>query len=125
MEYVSVLEYLMGRIKVEDLTDEQVANMNTLIPRVNSFLEKFGKKRKVTSGYRSPEINKAAGGAKKSNHMKCAAIDLEDADAKLYNFARANVSMLEKLGLWCEERQGGWLHMQCVPPKSGKRFFLP
>lgn len=125
MEYVSVTEYLMGRIRVADLSDEQVANMNTLIPKVNEFLEKFGEKREVNSGYRSAEINKASGGAKKSKHMICAAIDLEDKDAKLYNFARANEKLLKEIGLWCEERQGGWLHMQCIAPKSGRRFFLP
>lgn len=125
MEYISVLEYMMGRIKPEELTAEQTGNMNTLIPRVNQFLEAFGEKRAVNSGYRSPEANAAAGGKKKSNHLVCAAIDLEDKDAKLYNFARKNEELLADLGLWCEERMGGWLHMQCVAPKSGKRFFLP
>ncbi len=125
MEFISVYDYLMGRIKMADLSEEQVSNMNTLIPKINMFLEAFGAYRKVNSGYRSPEINKAEGGKKKSNHLICSAIDLEDADAKLYNFARANEKLLKELGLWCEERQGGWLHMQCVSPKSGKRFFLP
>lgn len=125
MEFISVNEYLMGRIKMADLTAEQVGNMNTLIPAVNQFLERFGEKRAVNSGYRSPEINQASGGKKKSNHLICAAVDLEDKDARLYNFARANEKILKELGLWCEERMGGWLHMQCVSPKSGKRFFLP
>jgi uncharacterized protein YcbK (DUF882 family) len=125
MEFISVNEYLMGRIKMADLSDEQVANMNTLIPKVNMFLEKFGEKRAVNSGYRSPEINASSGGAKKSKHMICAAVDLEDKDARLYNFARANEGLLKEIGLWCEERQGGWLHMQCIPPKSGRRFYLP
>lgn len=115
----------MGRIDVKDLTSEQTANMNTLIPRVNMFLEAFGEKRAVNSGYRSPEANAAAGGKKKSNHLICAAIDLEDKDAKLYNFARSNEKLLKEIGLWCEERMGGWLHLQCIPPKSGRRFFLP
>jgi uncharacterized protein YcbK (DUF882 family) len=115
----------MGRIKPSELSDEQQANMNTLIPKINEFLEAFGEKRAVNSGYRSPAINKSAGGKKKSNHLICAAIDLEDRDAKLYNFARKNEDLLEKLGLYCEERMGGWLHMQIYPPKSGRRFFLP
>jgi hypothetical protein len=125
MRYISVEDYLMGRAKEEDLSSEQVTNMNTIIPRANEFLEAFGIYRVVNSGYRTPEANKAAGGKSKSNHMICAAVDLEDKDAKLYNFARSNIPILEKIGLWCEERQGGWLHIQCVPPKSGKRFFLP
>lgn len=126
MKFISVTDYLMGRAKLEDLTDEQVANLNTIVPAANDFLEAFGEFRAVTSGYRTPAINAATpGAAKKSKHMICAAVDLEDADARLYNFARTHLSILEKLGLWCEERRGNWLHLQILPPKSGRRFFLP
>lgn len=115
----------MGRVKVEDLTDEQTRNVNTLIPKVNELLEAFGEYRVVNSGIRTPAINKAAGGKPASKHLICAAVDLEDKDAKLYKFCKANEALLKVLGLWCEERQGGWLHIQCIPPKSGKRFFNP
>jgi hypothetical protein len=127
LPYISVAEYLMGRVgSLSDLTPEQVGNLNTLIPKVNMFLEAFGSHRKVNSGYRSPAINAATpGAAPKSNHLICAAVDLEDADAKLHAFARNNTLLLEDLGLWCEERQGGWLHLQIYPPRSGKRFFKP
>ena len=126
MRYVSVEDFLMGRIKAEELTPEQTGNMNTLIPAVNQFLEVFGSYRNVNSGYRSPAINAATpGAAPQSKHLICAAVDLEDADAKLHAFARNNTLLLEELGLWCEERQGGWLHLQCLPPRSGKRFFKP
>ncbi len=125
MNYISVKEFLMGRIKPSQLTPEQLGNMNTLLPAINDFLEAFGEKREVNSGYRSLEDNAAAGGKKKSNHLVCAAIDLFDVDAKLYNFARCNEGLLEKLGLYCEERQGNWLHLQIFAPRSGRRFFLP
>lgn len=123
--YISVTEYLMGRAEMKDLSDELVSNLNTIVPRANTFLEAFGEYRKVNSGYRTPAANKAAGGARRSNHMKCAAVDLEDADGKLYLFARNNVPLLEEIGLWCEVRQGGWLHLQIFPPGSGRRFFHP
>jgi hypothetical protein len=126
MRYVSVTEYLMGRAEPDKLSPDQIANMNSLIPKINEFLERFGSYRIVNSGYRSPAINAATpGAAPHSKHLVCAAIDLEDADAKLHAFAKNNVLLLEELGLWCEERQGGWLHMQCIPPRSGKRFFKP
>ncbi len=32
---------------------------------------------RVTSGYRSPELNKAIGGSTKSQHCKCEAVDLQ------------------------------------------------
>lgn len=141
MEYVSVINYLGTDAKLEDLPDEHVRNVNTLVPKINEFLEAFGSYREIASGYRTKahhervyaEINTKRAKQKLplvsipwgSKHLVGAAIDLEDKDAKLYNFTRANVKLLESLGLWCEERQGGWLHVQCYPPKSGKRFFIP
>lgn len=140
MKYVSVEEYL-NKIKYEDLTYEQQCNVNTLIPKVNLLLEKFGEYRKVNSGFRTTEdhlrIYKEINDKRKakglepvkipmsSKHLYASAIDLEDSNSKLYNFCKNNVKILEELGIWCEERQGGWLHCQIFPPKSGSRFFNP
>jgi hypothetical protein len=37
--------------------------------------------------------------------------------------------LLESIGLWCEERQGNWQHLQCLPFGSYKpgqtRWFNP
>ena len=43
----------MGRATLETLTDEQKANVNTLIPKINDLLERFGEKRTVSSGLRA------------------------------------------------------------------------
>lgn len=146
--YISVETYLMGRIKLEELDVEKLANLNTLIPRVNTLLQAYydatGDVRKfeMSSGYRRPTDNKAAGGSKLSNHMKCAAIDLIDVNAKLGKWCQKNESLMETIGLWFEHpdatmklvddnttesgtRVVRWLHCQCLPPKSGRRFFWP
>ena len=50
----------------------------------------------VNSGYRCPELNKAVGGAKNSNHLKGLAADitthLRSVDIKLYEYIKANKS---------------------------------
>ena len=141
MQYISVVEYLMGRAKLDDLDKEIVANINTLIPKVNELLEKFGEYRRCNSGIRlvtdQIRIYKEKNEARKkqglppvtvpmgSCHLKGAAIDLEDANGKLYKWCKDNIKILEQLGLYCEERQGGWLHVQIFAPKSGRRFFNP
>lgn len=128
MQYVSVEEYLMGRAKQEELSDELKANMNMLIPRANDLLEKFGGYRKVNSGYRRQADNDAtSNAAKKSKHLICAAVDLEDADGKLKAFCMSNLNILKDLGLWMEAGAStpSWCHLQCIPPKSGNRVFLP
>lgn len=140
MRYISVLEYLQSRAKMSDLPPEQVANLNTIVPRANELLETFGEYRGVNSGYRRLEdhlriykekarkarvpfdVSKVPMG---SGHLTCRAIDLEDKDGRLYKFCKNNIPLLEKIGLWCEERQGGWLHCQIFKPRSGKRFFNP
>lgn len=136
-QYISVNEYLMDRAKLEDLTPEQQANLNTLIPKVNELLERFGEYRKCNSGFRSMSdhlrIYKEKGITDKSKipmnswHLKAGAIDLEDKNRKLTKWCQKNVSILEELELWCEHPDAtpSWLHIQIAPPKSGKRFFNP
>lgn len=128
MKFISVEDFLMGRIKLEELSPELVANTNTIVPAANLLLEAFGEYRACNSGYRSSadqmRINPSA---PKSKHMLCAAIDLEDKDGKLKKFCVNNLPLLEKLGLWMESPDSTptWVHVQCLSPKSGRRIFIP
>lgn len=108
------------------LTPEQEANIKILHERMNKVREAYGKPMVVTSGVRS-EADQARINPKapKSNHLKAAACDIADSSGELYYWCKANESLLAEIGLWMEERQGGWQHFQTIPPKSGKRFFLP
>lgn len=121
-----MLDFLMNRIKVEELSPELLANANTIIPKINELLERFGEYRKCNSGYRSSEdqarINPTI---TKSKHMICAAIDISDIDGKLYKWVLANLPVLKELGFWVELQQGPWVHFQIFPPKSGNRIFQP
>jgi len=138
MKYISVLEYL-GQTKYDELNDKQIQNMNTLIPKVNDLLEKFGSYRSITSGFRKMEdhiriykeklgsnyaISKVPMG---SQHLNAFAVDLEDTDGKLDEWCLNNLNILEKIGLWLEspDHTEGWCHLQGNPPKSKKRIFIP
>lgn len=126
MKFISIDDYLMGRIKIENMSPEWVGNMNTLIPKINDLLEKFGEYRKCNSGFRTQDdqmrINPKA---PNSNHCIAAAIDLFDANGELHTFLKLNPKVLEDLDLFCEERQGSWQHLQIIRPKSGHRWFNP
>lgn len=126
-------DYLMGRDKLKPLDVDQVENMLETIERANLLLSMFyadqpaAAKRKVNSGYRTPEINAAAGGAKASKHMTCQAVDLSDEDYELGEWLDGNQKALEQCQLWMEHKSKTptWIHVQTVPPKSGKRVFYP
>ena len=124
----------MGRIKEEELTPEMKADMEDLLERVNRLLFDFyqrnpmtKKNRGITSGYRSPAINAAIGGAKKSNHMICQAVDIEDGDGELGKWLMRQPEKLIEFDLYMESKTStpNWVHLQLQKPRSGKRIFLP
>jgi len=80
----------------------------------------------VTSGLRSDaDQQRINPSAPKSNHLLGNACDILDQSGELYQWCVDNQKLLAEIGLWLETRQGPWVHMQRVPPKSGRRFFNP
>lgn len=64
-----------------------------------------------------------------SSHLYGRAIDIGDPDGKLAGWlqtALGNGIMIE-CGLWMEDPRytKGWVHLQTIQPKSGKRYFIP
>lgn len=60
---------------------EAVRNLTTLVERVlDPLREAYGEPIYVNSGYRSPAVNSAVGGAKNSQHVKGEAVDFRCAD---------------------------------------------
>lgn len=129
-KYFTVQEYTKGREKLVPLDAEQEENMHKLLTALDQFREAWGNPLRISSGYRTPEANAEAGGAKKSNHMKCAAVDfVDDKNQSLAKFCMDNIELLEKLGLYMEDpsytkgKYTNWVHLQTV--KTSKRIFKP
>lgn len=125
MRLITVTEYLMGRATHESLSFEQASNMAGIVSIANQILMDFGEFRKVNSGYRRLEDNKAAGGSKRSAHLSCEAVDLEDKDGKLKAFLTEE--LLEKYDVYMEHPSAtpSWCHIQTRPTRSGNRVFKP
>jgi len=120
----------MGRDRrfPDELTDEKRSNAEEMVDKANELLTRFGETRKVNSGWRPASINNATvGAAKKSKHMTCEAIDLEDKDGSLDAWCLENLDVLQEIGLWLESPDAtpNWCHIQIVPPRSGNRVFKP
>lgn len=124
---ITLSDLLMDRIAPADLTPEQAHNAETLLHRVNALLQGYKGPIHVNSGYRRPTDNAAAGGATKSWHLQCAAIDLQDTDGRLWSYCMNNLKLCEDLGLWLEDKKATptWVHLQIYAPKSGRRIFKP
>lgn len=127
---ISLQELLMGRAKFEELPADVQANLKTLLERINKLRAAYGKPMKVNDGYRRP-VDTPKNGAAKSKHLSGLAVDLDDDDAgTLWKWIFQNRKLLKQIGLWLEHPNwthgaGSWIHIQIVPPASGKRFFVP
>jgi len=76
----------------------------------------FGKPVRIKSGFRSPALNKAIGGASTSQHMKGEAADIEIAGVRndaIFNFIITHLNfdqcIAEKLSM--SEGSKGWVHV--------------
>lgn len=110
MKYFTIEELCKTSHKVDNKpNEEQKANMEYLINNIlDKARETLGMPIKVTSGFRSVELNKKVGGAANSQHTKGEAADLTCYDnKKLFN-------ILKKLGGFDQlinEFNYSWIHI--------------
>lgn len=118
-------EVLMGRDKKHPLTPELEANLALLLKALNELRSQCPISFVVSSGYRPGVYNLKAGGAKRSAHLTCEAVDFVDVDGQLAAWCIKNVQLLEKAGLYMENSEftPGWVHLQTRSTKN--RIFVP
>lgn len=129
---ITLSAYYMGRdlTHAEELTEEIMAHAKITVERVNDLLARAGRSdiTTVRSGWRPSGINDATqNSAAHSNHITGQACDLSDSDRTLATWCVDNLDDLEQIGLWMEDPRWTptWLHVQIVPPKSGKLVYIP
>lgn len=117
---ISAKEILMGRDVQSPLTKEQFYNLLDLLPRINLIRFHYGKPLTVSSGYRPPAQNATAGGATRSAHMSCQAVDFRDPDGAFAKWCLANMDLIRKAGLYLEDPSFtiGWAHLQSRPTNN-------
>lgn len=103
-----------------------LAAAGDLAARLTALLAVYGSRPSISSGYRTPEANKAAGGAPKSSHLEGKAVDFVDPKHVFADWCLKNLDQLAKLGLWMEnpKKTPTWVHLQSRPV-PGKIVFDP
>ena len=84
----------------------------------------------VSSGYRGPELNRAIGGSKRSQHMEGRALDL-DADvygnctnAQIFNWIKENLEFDQLIWEFGTEDNPDWVHVSYVYGGDNRRRCL-
>lgn len=131
---INIHQYWMGRDTryAADCTREIQRNAMNTVDAVNRLLvlaEADGLVRNtVSSGWRPKSINDATrNAATRSNHVVALACDIDDPDRALAQWCISNLDKVAECGIYLEDPRWSptWLHMQIVPPGSGKRIFIP
>ena len=118
-------------------SDEVRTNAAIAAAALTRLETSFGRRLILSSGYRPQHVNaQTDGAALNSLHMKGLAADVVD-DRELAIFCLSDEKLLEHFGLYIEDPRYTrrrspdtkewmfWVHLQVVPPKSGKRVFIP
>jgi hypothetical protein len=115
----------------EDMRDGYQKNAMKLIAKASMVCAAAGVAPAVSSGWRTPSLNKQVNGSAKSNHLVAKAIDIADPTGKLADWLDANRARWAsaEIDIYIESlsvtRKGHWVHIQDKAPPSGNREFTP
>ena len=116
MKYFTIAELTRTNQKANnEITVEQGVNLRHLVEKVlDPAREEFGEPIKVTSGFRSQEVNRLVGGAKSSQHCKGQAADLTCSDNKNLFRILAEMEFDQLIYEFGDEKQPSWVHVSYV-----------
>lgn len=97
-------------------TPEVEKNLTLLVENVlDPLREIYGKPITVNSGYRCPELNKAVGGSKTSDHVKGFAADItggsKEENESIFNIIKHNFHFKQLI----DEKGFSWVHVSYDP----------
>ena len=108
--------------------DEHLKNLQVVVDEIAQPLrDHFGKPVRINSGYRSPALNDAIGGSKKSQHSKGEALDLEIdgvSNLEVADWITDNCDYDQVILEFYNPAEGpnsGWVHASCKADLSQNR----
>lgn len=107
-------------------TPEIKANLERLVEKVLDRLrEIYGKPITVNSGYRCPELNKAVGGSKTSDHMNGFSVDITASSKKenaiLFQIIKDNFDFDQLIWEKGNSEYPDWVHVSYNPNRLRKQ----
>ena len=116
---------------IDNIPDvEEIENMKLIAEKVFEPLRKFvGGPIKINSFYRSPELNIAIGGSKKSQHCKGQAIDLDDTyghrtNASMFTYIKNHLDFDQIIWEFGDDKNPAWVHVSYVSEEDNRRRCL-
>ena len=106
------------RLNIDNTPDEvTLTNMTGVAHNIFEPLRLWvGGPIKINSFYRSPKLNKAIGGSKRSQHCEGRAIDIDDTfgyktNAEMFNYIRDNLNFDQMIWEFGDDNNPAWVHV--------------
>ncbi len=116
---------------IENIPDvEELENMKVIAEKVFEPLRKWvGGPIKINSFYRSPELNVAIGGSKKSQHCHGQAIDIDDtyghrSNASMFHHLRYSLDYDQIIWEFGDDKNPAWVHVSYVSEEKNRHRCL-
>jgi len=116
---------------IDNIPDvEELENMKLIAEKVFEPLRKWvGGPIKINSFYRSPELNVAIGGSKKSQHCHGQAIDIDDtyghrSNASMFKHIRYNMDYDQIIWEFGDDKNPAWVHVSYVSEEKNRHRCL-
>ena len=116
---------------IDNIPDvEELENMKLIAEKVFKPLRKWvGGPIKINSFYRSPELNVAIGGSKKSQHCHGQAIDIDDtyghrSNASMFKHIRYNMDYDQIIWEFGDDKNPAWVHVSYVSEEKNRHRCL-
>ena len=93
--------------------------MGTAVKIFEPLREWVGGPIKINSFFRCEELNRAIGGAKRSQHMEGRAMDLDDTfghktNAEMFNYIKSNLNFDQLIWEFGDDENPDWIHVSYV-----------
>ena len=108
----------------------ELVNMEVIAERIFEPLREWvGGPIRINSFYRSPKLNKAIGGSKRSQHIEGRAMDIDDTyghktNAEMFNFIKQNLDFDQMIWEFGTDDNPNWVHVSYVSEDSNRNRCL-
>ena len=105
------------RLKIKNVpTDKDIENLKYIAENIfQKVRDYFGVPIRISSGYRSKELNKAVGGSKNSQHTTGQALDIQGtnsvSNAQIFNYIKYNLVFDQLIWEFGDNENPAWVHV--------------
>lgn len=105
-----------------------IENLKGIAGQVQKIRDHFGKPIRISSGYRSPRLNRAVGGAKNSQHQTGEAMDIQGTNgltnADIFHWAKENLDFDQLIWEYGTKKEPAWVHISYRRNSKNRRQIL-